>query len=75
MTKSMVPTGHRRFMWDARTAWRKMSDEQRVEFLRWAAAGAACPVCERDLVLLSGNAIGCPVHGIRDLQRASGGAR
>lgn len=30
-----VPAGHRRRMSDGKNAWRKMTQEQRVEFLRW----------------------------------------
>ena len=36
-----LPDGHRRRLSDARNAWRKMTDEQRSEFLSWIEAGAS----------------------------------
>ena len=46
MTKSTVPVGHRRFMWDAKTAWRKMTPKQRTVFMAWvlSAEGQALPI-------------------------------
>lgn len=38
--RAPLPAGDPRRLTDARCAWRKMTDEQRVEFLAWALPGA-----------------------------------
>lgn len=43
---SPVPEGHPRRMSDAKNAWRKMTDEQRVRFLCWLDQEEDCGLIE-----------------------------
>ena len=39
----VIPDGDRRRLSDGRNAWRKMNEEQRLEFAQWIVRGADAP--------------------------------